>query len=82
MKDRKTDQLLTEIVKEISDSPLGSSMTMSLKIAELAATIGAIQNELKDCVNELCLHCCRYEREHLGACDKCRWKKVRRGEDE
>lgn len=39
-----------------------------------------IEKELQDCINELCLYCGCYELEHLGACDKCRWYKIKRGE--
>lgn len=34
----------------------------------------ALQGELKDCRNELCLKCGNYKQKHLGACDGCRWK--------
>ena len=34
-------------------------------------------NDLHDCVNELCMKCGQYRREHEGACDGCRWKAVR-----
>ncbi len=37
---------------------------------------------LKNCVNELCYRCGEYRNEHLGACDGCKWKKVRYGDDE
>ena len=33
--------------------------------------------KLRDCVNELCLYCGKYKISHLGACDDCRWKKVK-----
>ena len=42
-------------------------------------TVQDAEAELKDCVNELCLHCGAYHREHEGACDGCRWLKPRRG---
>lgn len=32
--------------------------------------------ELKDCRNELCLHCGKYKLSHMGACDGCRWKEL------
>ncbi len=35
---------------------------------------------LKRCVNELCLRCGEYQREHLGACRGCVWLAVRHGE--
>ena len=37
------------------------------------------ERNFHDCVNELCLKCGRYNREHDGACDGCRWLKPRRG---
>ncbi len=82
MGDSRTYRLITEITKEISESPLAESLTLGLNLADLVATVADIRGTLKDCVNELCEHCCRYQREHLGACDKCRWKKVRRGDYE
>ena len=36
-----------------------------------------VEKDLKDCVNELCLKCGQYKQSHLGACDGCRWKKVK-----
>ena len=38
-----------------------------------------LKSDFHDCVNELCLHCGAYHREHEGACDGCRWLKPRRG---
>ena len=35
--------------------------------------------EMQDAVNELCLKCGDYRREHEGACDGCRWLVKRRG---
>ena len=37
------------------------------------------ERNFHDCVNELCMLCGRYNREHEGACDGCRWLKPRRG---
>ena len=42
-------------------------------------TVQDLEGELKDCVNELCLQCGQYRMEYEGACDCCRWQKVRRG---
>ena len=39
----------------------------------------AAEEDFHDCVNELCLRCGQYKREHEGACDGCRWLKPRRG---
>ena len=33
----------------------------------------ALQKELNDCRNELCLACGRYTMRHKGHCDGCRW---------
>ena len=33
----------------------------------------------QDCINELCCYCPKVQREHLGACDGCRWKKIKGG---
>jgi ribosomal protein L32 len=33
-----------------------------------------LQDELKLCINELCLRCGAYKGRHQGACDHCRWK--------
>lgn len=40
--------------------------------------VGNRLTDLRDCVNELCLKCGSYRQEHLGACDGCRWKNVRK----
>ena len=36
-----------------------------------------MRTDLHDCVNELCRYCGNYRLEHEGACDGCRWKKVK-----
>lgn len=36
---------------------------------------GLEPQEVKDMHNELCLKCGNYQREHLGACNGCRWRK-------
>lgn len=33
-----------------------------------------LTEELRNCRNELCLHCGSYREKHLGACDGCRYK--------
>jgi len=33
-----------------------------------------LQSELADCKNELCLKCGNRKKEHLGACNNCRWR--------
>lgn len=39
------------------------------------------KRQLKDCVNELCYRCGKYQNEHLGACSGCKWKVVRYGDN-
>ena len=46
---------------------------------DMGIQIANLQANLKDCVNELCLKCGQYRREHEGSCDGCRWLKPRRG---
>lgn len=38
-----------------------------------------VRQELKSCVNELCYQCGSYKQEHLGSCDGCKWKEIRKG---
>jgi len=35
--------------------------------------LAAGREELKECINELCLMCGKYREEHLGACSGCKW---------
>ena len=42
-------------------------------------TVQDAEGQLKDCVNELCLQCGQYKREHEGACGDCRWLEIRKG---
>ena len=51
-------------------------MRLKLVKIELEAAYNALQTELRDCRNELCLRCGSYREKHLGACDGCRWKDV------
>jgi len=43
-------------------------------IEEAANTIKNLQDELRNCRDELCLKCGSYKESHLGACDGCRYK--------
>lgn len=36
--------------------------------------IERLERLLRDCRNELCNLCGKYEMAHMGACDGCRWK--------
>ena len=58
----------------------GRKYDTSVTFRELVITAGEaafIESTLRDCVNELCLKCGDYKREHEGACDGCRWKEVK-----
>lgn len=58
----------------------GRKFNTSIAFRNLVITAGdvpGLESELRDCVNELCLKCGQYRREHEGACDGCRWKQVR-----
>ena len=44
---------------------------------DFADAVYQAKEMLKACRNELCLHCGRYKKEHLGYCDGCRWKEGR-----
>ncbi len=37
-----------------------------------------LKNKLHDAVNELCVLCGKYQFEHVGMCDGCRWKQEKR----
>ena len=65
-------ELLRDIEKEIVDD-----IQTDLKKHE--PDLIAAETDFKDCVNELCLRCGKYHDEYKGACDGCRWLKLRRG---
>ena len=65
------DEMLERVKKKEVD--------MGIQIANLQAERESILADFRDCVNELCLKCGAYHREHEGACDGCRWLKPRRG---
>lgn len=46
------------------------------ELSEVKAELEKTRKELKRCVNELCCRCGKYQNEHLGACNGCRWKDV------
>lgn len=50
------------------------------ELSEVKAELAKTKKELKRCVNELCYQCGKYQNEHLGACNGCRWKAVRNGD--
>lgn len=50
------------------------------EIVRLKTELKDARKLAKECANELCLRCGDYQREHLGACEGCRWKAVRHGD--
>lgn len=86
-------QTTMKIIQQSVDSVLGKYLSGELKnqiMYELVKVIRAdlaeheqdrleAESNFRDCVNELCLKCGAYHREHEGACDGCRWLKPRRG---
>ena len=36
-----------------------------------------MKNLLIECINELCIKCGKYESEHMGACDHCKWYEMK-----
>lgn len=80
------EQPLFERMNEMDTSGVTLEAIMQREIEQLEDkqknVIEKYKRQLKDCVNELCCRCGRYRNEHLGACDGCKWKKVRCGDDE
>jgi hypothetical protein len=86
-------QTTMKIIQQSVDSVLDKYLAGELKnriMYELCAVIRAdleeheptrleAESNFHDCVNELCMMCGQYQREHEGACDGCRWLKLRRG---
>lgn len=48
------------------------------RLAAAVSDMVALNADYQDSVNELCLMCGQYKKEHVGACDACRWKIARR----
>ncbi len=44
-------------------------------------TVDELKKALRDCRNDLCLHCGRYTEAHNGACDGCRWQITAEGSE-
>lgn len=47
---------------------------------EYKEQIVRLKDALHAAVNELCYQCGRSKDEHLGACDRCKWRSIRNGE--
>jgi hypothetical protein len=77
-RNRKEENDMDELNK-VLENIKQREIDMGIKITTLHADRDNIRTELKDCVNELCLKCGNYHESYLGACDGCRWKKVKEG---
>lgn len=66
--EEQTEPVLIPATKEIYQT-----------LMDLQAEVYRMEGEFHDAVNELCLKCGSYRQEHEGACDGCRWQKLRRG---
>lgn len=79
-------QLEKEVEKTLLRKEIeGHEVTISrLKdvCAEREKELDATKRTLRRCVNELCLRCGEFQKEHLGACNGCVWLAVRHGEGE
>ena len=78
-----SNAIMNEIIKSIMDmveqnkDTTGKAVRISMDLTQLIVRINETETDLKDCTNELCLKCGLYENAHKGACDGCRWLKVK-----
>ena len=75
---QSTNDALNALTLDLAKEQLDLPQT-SADLTEVICLISESENDLHDCVNELCLKCGDYRRQHLGACDGCRWKTVKEG---
>ena len=75
---KSTNEALNALTLDLAKEQLDLPQT-SADLTEVICLISESENDLHDCVNELCLKCGDYRREHLGACNGCRWKAVKEG---
>ena len=76
---KETNDALNTVVQDLLTIPGGADLKLSTDMATLIGTVGGIESDLHDCVNELCYQCGQYKTAHLGSCDDCRWKAVKEG---
>ena len=75
----ETNNALNEVIKDLTRIPGGTDQKLSMDMMILVNVIGSADSDFHDAVNELCYQCGAYKRAHEGACDHCRWKKVKEG---
>ena len=73
-----TNETLGKIIQQVMNLPGLDTMKFSGDTFELICQINQTESDLHDCVNELCLKCGSYSEAHNGACDDCRWLKVKK----
>ena len=75
---------VTEMIENLKQTDVSISFEMDAENTQklLKVTIhglmekcGRLQDELKNCRNELCLKCGNYHEAHNGACNGCRYRK-------
>ena len=73
-----TNETLGKIIQQVMNLPGLDTMKFSSDTFELICQINQTESDLYDCVNELCLKCGAFGEAHKGACDDCRWLKVKK----
>ena len=70
---QSTNDALNALTLDLAKEQLDLPQT-SADLTEVICLISESENDLHDCVNELCLKCGKYRDAHLGSCDYCRFK--------
>lgn len=82
---RQTSAVLSELVKTLANlvdeqsTDICTTSRLVGDVAQIQVQVDMLESDLRDCVNELCLQCGQYKEAHNGACDNCRWLKVKEG---
>ena len=67
-----------KIIAEL-DAARDNMIQLKVTVQEMKCEYDLMRSDLHDCVNELCYQCGQYREAHNGACDGCRWLKVKEG---
>ena len=82
---RQTSAVLSELVKTLGNiidektTDICTTSRLVGDVTQIYVKVDMLETDLRDCVNELCLQCGQYKEAHNGACDNCRWLKVKEG---
>lgn len=75
----RSNEELTARLREYAEWAEGNIWEVPIMLPDhlkqAADEIETMRRDLRECVNELCLHCGSYVNAHMGACDGCRWAK-------